>query len=887
MLKRTFYLLFALGIFLFAQNTAKAAYVYEWDNPSYPNLYASPEVLGETTAATDQLVTTDYKENVFAVTSPVGGESWQAGETYTITWSNPSYLNKYLRYLRAVYVPTGATISINDGTSLNLLEDGKMTWTIPKDWPISGQFKIRVGIQPESYATPYVDSGIINIKTISVLPTPTSTLSVISPATSVTWHPSETHAIAWTNSTSLNTSKQKIQAVHLATGTIFNITDSNTTKTLVDGTVSWAIPADLPYFGEYKIRVGTLTDAAVYADSGIIKIEKSTSLNDDIPKAALIVTSPKSGEVWKAGETHTVTWSTPWFMLNYLRYLKAVHVATGGEILINDGSNLNSLEDGTMTWTIPADWPLSGQFKIRVGTQPAGYNTPYDDSEIITINALSTSTQSITVNSPKLGEVWKVGETHTISWKSPASTAQTSNTSTANGSTVTILLMPASPACVKASPPCYIRPIKPYEISLNAPDTGTYNWTIPTTLDSAYQNSQVIAVSSNTSNASGQSSEFIIASTAVSPIIVTSPKAGDNWLAGNKYEINWQWLTENPILESEPVMIVLGPPEPACLMQDPPCLPVVVKSHLITEATNDTGMYSWIVPTDLSSTFTGTQVITVTKLKDTISGKSNQFTIVSKNSSQSIPGITEITADAGAVRNGLTPPANLSTTAQASALDTAKILVKRLPSVSSSTEADAMSVEKFIAYGTPTTYSLGAGERAGVIASFVAAFGKLPSSESDWLDCLKIANGRWPSLRSAAQEAQAVVKFKEIYKRDAQRNVSKYDDAALVVITYGLRPAIRSLVNEAAAIKSFKAIYGKAPNSTKDWDIIRAIAYSGASHELKVTNAPDADQDGLSDADEAIYKTDPNVADTDGDGYSDGEEVKNGYNPLGDGRLSQ
>ena len=48
----------------------------------------------------------------------------------------------------------------------------------------------------------------------------------------------------------------------------------------------------------------------------------------------------------------------------------------------------------------------------------------------------------------------------------------------------------------------------------------------------------------------------------------------------------------------------------------------------------------------------------------------------------------------------------------------------------------------------------------------------------------------------------------------------------------------------------------------------------------------DTDGDGLSDLDEmSKYFTDPKNNDTDGDGYSDGEEVRNGYNPKGDGRL--
>lgn len=42
----------------------------------------------------------------------------------------------------------------------------------------------------------------------------------------------------------------------------------------------------------------------------------------------------------------------------------------------------------------------------------------------------------------------------------------------------------------------------------------------------------------------------------------------------------------------------------------------------------------------------------------------------------------------------------------------------------------------------------------------------------------------------------------------------------------------------------------------------------------------DSDQDGLSDTEELVYKTDPENKDTDGDGYSDGTEVKSGYDPL-------
>lgn len=47
----------------------------------------------------------------------------------------------------------------------------------------------------------------------------------------------------------------------------------------------------------------------------------------------------------------------------------------------------------------------------------------------------------------------------------------------------------------------------------------------------------------------------------------------------------------------------------------------------------------------------------------------------------------------------------------------------------------------------------------------------------------------------------------------------------------------------------------------------------------------DSDSDGLSDTDETIYGTDPQNQDSDNDSYLDGEEVNNGYNPLGEGKL--
>lgn len=61
-------------------------------------------------------------------------------------------------------------------------------------------------------------------------------------------------------------------------------------------------------------------------------------------------------------------------------------------------------------------------------------------------------------------------------------------------------------------------------------------------------------------------------------------------------------------------------------------------------------------------------------------------------------------------------------------------------------------------------------------------------------------------------------------------------------------------------------------------------ATDGAPDEA-IDLSADADNDGLTNDEEDYYQTDPKKADTDDDGYLDGQEVDNGYNPNGSGKL--
>jgi len=142
-------------------------------------------------------------------------------------------------------------------------------------------------------------------------------------------------------------------------------------------------------------------------------------------------------------------------------------------------------------------------------------------------------------------------------------------------------------------------------------------------------------------------------------------------------------------------------------------------------------------------------------------------------------------------------------------------------------EPERLSLNDFIVYGTRSTQRLGAGERAAVINSYYQSYKRLPNSESEWSDALKIASGRWPSERNAAAEAQAKIEFRKVYAREASLKNS-VDENAIMVIAYGLIPGQRNLNSEQAAIKTFRWVYGHNPENALAWNIVRAIAYSGA-----------------------------------------------------------
>jgi len=133
----------------------------------------------------------------------------------------------------------------------------------------------------------------------------------------------------------------------------------------------------------------------------------------------------------------------------------------------------------------------------------------------------------------------------------------------------------------------------------------------------------------------------------------------------------------------------------------------------------------------------------------------------------------------------------------------------------------------FIAYGTPTSSNLSVRDRKGVIGDYYDIYGRIPTSEADWLDIELILTSHKPLQRKISQEQQALIDFAKVYKRMPDFN-NIYDEWAMYYIAYNVRNVVRNLDSERAAIGTFKSVYKVVPSTSHQWSIMRAIAYTGA-----------------------------------------------------------
>ena len=244
--------------------------------------------------------------------------------------------------------------TIASSTSTGSGGSGSYTWDIPADKPLSNEYKVRV--QSTSQST--VKDLSNNHFSIVADTTPTASITVVSPNGGEIWKRGNAYPITWSYTGSPGSS---VSIVLFDGDTqVFTIASSTSTGSGGSGSYTWDIPADKPLSNEYKVRVQSTSQSTVKDLSN----NHFSIVADTTPTASITVVSPNGGEIWKRGNAYPITWSytgSPGSSVSIVLFDGDTQVFT-----IASSTSTGSGGSGSYTWDIPADKPLSNEYKVRV-----------------------------------------------------------------------------------------------------------------------------------------------------------------------------------------------------------------------------------------------------------------------------------------------------------------------------------------------------------------------------------------------------------------------------------------------------------------------------------------------------------------------------------------
>ncbi|HEX3072732.1 MAG TPA: Ser-Thr-rich GPI-anchored membrane family protein, partial [Ignavibacteriales bacterium] len=328
----------------FMSNIASTAGIYTWNIPAVPTLTGKIKIASSADPANIYVVSAgSFRISKLDLTSPNGGEKWQAGKTYDIKWTQTGINNVKLEYS----TNGGSTYTqIISGISGSV---GSYTWTIPAA-AITNTAKIRISDETNSA----IADASANIFTIY-------NLDLVSPNGSEIWQKGSIQNITWTSN--------YVNNIRIWYSSDNGATWSTTIAASVSaalGTYSWTVdkaPSNLN-----KIKISDF-DNAVIADS---------SANPFII-SELALTAPTGVDNWQAGSTQNITWTS-----NGIANVKLEYSVDNG-LSWNDIVANALAADGTYAWTIPSDiYTTEARIRITNIANPLIFNV----SDQVTIKRL-------------------------------------------------------------------------------------------------------------------------------------------------------------------------------------------------------------------------------------------------------------------------------------------------------------------------------------------------------------------------------------------------------------------------------------------------------------------------------------------------------------------
>ncbi|RKY30980.1 MAG: hypothetical protein DRP68_05550, partial [Candidatus Omnitrophota bacterium] len=429
--------------------------------------------------------------------TPNGGELWRVGETHDITWKHAAALETGGSQSDGTHsvdlllsTDSGATFPLTIVSGISAASDS-YSWTIPATIGttnlISNQLRVRI-IDTDLTERNYDDSNAdFEIK---------GTLTLTAPNGGEIWYIGDTDRyITWDYTGELGTVALYYDTNSGADGYPNLIASGVSVGSGGSGSYNWNPIPDLPY-KTIRVKVEAESDTTVF----------DTSSGDFEIRPNITITAPNLGtEVWPAQTDQSIEWTTTG-TVDSVNIYYSTNTGVDWTLIVSDYT-LGS----PYTWTVPVE-AIGDQTKIKVEKS--------DDSVIMDTapdggSGVFSIVPSIKVTSPTSGtEVWRVGESHDITWEINGTIDYVKiEYSTDGGSTYPVdnLIVDSTPA-----------------------SDLSYPWTIPDNISD-----NVVVKISNVDDPSmydESDNPFKIKG----KIVITEPNGGETYTVGSSQVIKWQ-----------------------------------------------------------------------------------------------------------------------------------------------------------------------------------------------------------------------------------------------------------------------------------------------------------------------------------------------------------
>ena len=344
---------------------------------------------------------------------------------------------------------------------------------------------------------------------------------------------------------------------------------SNTSN---DGEFDWLV--SLPSScgtGSYVLKVTSLSKSWVYGIQGVY-----------ISRSWMEVTSPVGGDTWELGTTHAITW-----LSNDTGNRVAIELRFEGNPV--SVITLDTLNDGSFEWSIPASLPVSYGYRIWIRSLlNLEHSDGYWSEPFLALTSGAVATLSVIM--PNGGETWSFGDTASIEWSS-----------TGDIGDVRIELFKSGG---------YIS-----TIAASTANDGSYQWQVPSSLSSGDDYS--VKVTSLFDNSVADYSDSLFTIMSVGPkatITVTSPESGIALEMSTPHLITWIWSGNVTCVKIE---LLRGGASVSTIISNTSC----------------DGSFEWVVPDSLAA---GDDFkVRVSSVDDsTVKGESDAFSLSEKTTTQ-------------------------------------------------------------------------------------------------------------------------------------------------------------------------------------------------------------------------------------------------------------